>query len=53
MMAWRGSRVVYLGDKSNAGVGCLSAVTSRVRVGWMKFRELQGVLCGRKWSVKM
>jgi hypothetical protein len=31
----------------------LNAVTSRVRVGWMKFRELHGVLCGRKWSVKM
>ena len=26
---------------------------SRVRVGWMTFRELRGVLCGRKWSVKM
>ena len=44
---------VYLGDKLNAGGGCLSAVTARVRVGWMKFRDLSGVLCGRKWSVKM
>lgn len=44
---------VYLGDKLNADGGCLSAVTARVRVGWMKFRELSGVLCGRKWSVKM
>jgi hypothetical protein len=44
---------VYLGNKLNAGGGCLNAVTSRVRVGWMKFRELHGVLCGRKWSVKM
>lgn len=44
---------VYLGDKLNAGGGCLSAVMARVRVGWMKFRELSGVLCGRKWSVKM
>ena len=25
---------------------------ARVRVGWMKFRELSGILCGRKWSVK-
>ena len=25
----------------------------RVRVVWMKFRELSGVLCGRKLSVKM
>ena len=44
---------VYLGDKLNAGGGCLNAVTSRVRVGWMKFRELNGVLCGKKWSLKM
>jgi hypothetical protein len=33
--------------------GVKNAVTSRVRVGWMKFREMHGVLCGRKWSVKM
>jgi hypothetical protein len=44
---------VYLGNKLNAGGEYLNAVTSRVRVGWMKFRELHGVLCGRKWSVKM
>ena len=44
---------VYLGNKLNAGGGCLSAVTARVRVGCMKFRELSAVLCGRKWSVKM
>jgi hypothetical protein len=31
----------------------LSAVTARIRVSWMKFRELHRVLCGRKWSVKM
>ena len=34
---------VYLGDKLSAGGGCLSAVTSRVRVGWLKFKELSGV----------
>jgi hypothetical protein len=44
---------VCLGNKLNAGGGCLNAVMSRVRVGWMKFRELHGVLCGRKWPVKM
>ena len=27
---------MYLGDKLNAGGGCLSVVTARVRVGWMK-----------------
>ena len=44
---------VYLGDKLNAGGGCLSAVTARVCVGWVKFRELSGMLCGRKWSARM
>ena len=46
---------VYSGNKLNAGGGCLSAMTARVRVGWMKFRELSAgaVLCGRKWSMKM
>jgi hypothetical protein len=44
---------VYLGDKLNAGGGCLNAVTARVRLGWIKFSELNGVFCGRKWSVKI
>ena len=44
---------VYLGDKLNAGGGCLSAVTARVRVGWMKFKEMSGLLCGKRWSVKL
>ena len=44
---------VYVADKLNADGGCLSAVTVRIRVGWMKFRELCGVLCGRKWSVTL
>ena len=44
---------VYLGDKLNAAGGCLSAVTARVRAGWKKFRELGGVLCGKKWSVRL
>ena len=37
----------------NAGGGCLSAVVARMRVGWGKFKELSGVLCGKKWSMKM
>jgi hypothetical protein len=44
---------VYLGDKLNAGGGCLSAVTARIRAGWKKFKELCGVLYGRKWSLKL
>ena len=29
----------YLGDRLNVDGGCETAVTSRVRIGWMKFRE--------------
>ena len=31
----------------------MSGVTARVRAGWKKFRELGGVLCGKKWSVRL
>ena len=31
----------------------MSALTARVRVGWRKFIELSGVLCGQRWLVKM
>ena len=43
---------MYLGDKLNAGGGCLGAVTAMIRMGWIKFRELSGVLCGRKWVIE-
>ena len=43
----------YLGDKLSAGGGCLNAVTARIRIGWMKFRDLSGVLCGKRWSMRM
>ena len=29
----------YIGDRLNASGGCETAVTSRIRIGWMKFRE--------------
>ena len=29
----------YLGDRLNASGGCETAVTSRIRIGWMKFGE--------------
>lgn len=32
---------MYLGDRLNA------AVTSKICVGWKRFRELSGVLCGK------
>ena len=38
------SSFVYLGDKLHAARGCGSAVVVRVRVGWMKLRQLS-VVC--------
>ena len=34
----------YLGDRRNASGGCETAVTARVRMGWMKFRECRELL---------
>jgi hypothetical protein len=39
--------LVYLGDKLDAGGGCLSVVTARVRVGLGKFREFSVGRSGR------
>ena len=43
----------YLGDRLNAIGGCETAVTSRVRIGWMKFRKCGELLCGRRFSLRM
>ena len=43
----------YLGDRLNASGGCETAVTSRVRIGWMKFRECEELLRGRRFSLRM
>ena len=43
----------YLGDRLNASGGCKTAVTSRVRIGWMKFRECGELLRGRRFSLRM
>ena len=43
----------YLGDRLNASGGCETAVTARIRIGWMKFRECGELLLGRRFSLKM
>ena len=43
----------YLGDRLNASGGCETAVTSRVRIGRMKFRECGELLRGRRFSLRM
>ena len=43
----------YLGDRLNASDGCKTAVTTRVMIGWMKFRECGELLRGRRFSLRM
>ena len=46
-------RFCYLGGRLNASGGCETAVTSRVRIGWMKFRECGELLRRRRFSLRM
>ena len=43
----------YVGDRLNASGECETAVTSRVRVGWMKFRECGELLHRGRFSLRM
>ena len=43
----------YLGDRLNASGGCEAAVTARVRIGWMRFRECGDLLLGNRFPSKM
>ena len=43
----------YLGYKLNASGGCEAAVTARVRIGWVRFRECGELLLGNRFPLKM
>ena len=43
----------YLGDRLNGSGGWETAVTSKVRIGWMKLRECGELLRGRRFSLRM
>ena len=43
----------YLGDRLNASGGCETAVTARVRIGWVRFRECGELLLGNRFPLKM
>ena len=43
----------YLGDKLNASGGCEAAVTARVRIGWVRFRECGELLLGNRFPLKI
>ena len=39
----------YLGDRVNASGGCEAAVTARVRIGWVKFKECGELLNSKRF----
>ena len=43
----------YLGDRLNANGDCEAAVTARVRIGWIRFRECEELLLGNRFPLKM
>ena len=43
----------YLGDRLNASGGCEVAVTTRIRIGWVRFRKCGELLLGNKFPMKM
>ena len=43
----------YLGDRLNASDGCEAAVTARVRIDWVRFRECGELLLGNRFPLKM
>ena len=43
----------YLGDRLNASGGCEAAVTARVKIGWVKFRECGELLPGNRFPLKI
>ena len=44
---------VFLGDKVKTSGGCEAAVTARMRIGWIKFRECSELLLGKRFSLKV
>ena len=42
----------YLGDRLNASGGCEAAVTARVRIGWVRFRECVELLLGNRLPLR-
>ena len=42
----------YLGDMLSQEGGCEHAILKRIQTGWLKFRELSGLLIGKGMSLK-
>ena len=39
----------YLGDKWKTNGGCEVAVTAKMKIGWIKFRECSELLLGKRF----
>ena len=46
------NRFCYLGYRVNASGGCEAAVTARVRIGWVSFRECRELLLGNRFLLE-
>ena len=42
----------YLGDMLSQESGCEHAILKRIQTGWLKFRELSGLLIGKGMSLR-
>ena len=45
-------KLCYLGDMLSQEGGCENAILKRIQTGWLKFRELSGLLIGKGMSVR-
>ena len=43
----------YLVDKLNSNSGCKAAVSAKVRIGWVRFRECGELLLGNRFPLRM
>ena len=46
-------KLSYLVHGINSGGGCEAVVSSRTRIGWVKFREFNDLLCGKIFPQKI
>ena len=45
-------KLCYLGDMLSQEGGCEHAILKRIQTGWLKFRELSGLLIGKGMSLR-
>ena len=46
-------KLCYLGDMLSQEGGCEHAILKRIQTGWLKFRELSGLLIGKGMSLRV